>query len=260
MTNIQQIASFLEEFAPSELAADWDNTGLLVGDSTQRARRVMTCLTVTPRSAREAIEAKADLVVTHHPLPFRALKRLTADTTTGRMLLDLIGARIGVYSPHTAFDSAPEGINQQLAEGLGAENIQPLSAPDESGGSGRWGPLAKPTTLAELAERVKDFLSIERVQLVGPPDQSIHKVAVACGAAGEFLEAARQAGCDAMLIGETRFHTCLEAEAIGMGLLLPGHYASERFAVENLAGVLAERFPELTVWASRKERDPIRWI
>jgi putative NIF3 family GTP cyclohydrolase 1 type 2 len=85
-------------------------------------------------------------------------------------------------------------------------------------------------------------------------------LAVACGAAGEFFEAARQAGCNGMLIGETRFHTCLEAEAIGMGLVLPGHYASERFAVENLAELLAEKFPDLTVWASQKERDPLRFV
>ena len=65
---------------------------------------------------------------------------------------------------------------------------------------------------------------------------------MACGAAGEFLEAARTAGCDAMVLGEARFHTCLEAEAWGIGLLLPGHYASERFAIEALADVLGRRF------------------
>jgi putative NIF3 family GTP cyclohydrolase 1 type 2 len=85
-------------------------------------------------------------------------------------------------------------------------------------------------------------------------------VAVACGAAGELLDAARRAGCDAMVVGETRFHTCLEAEAAGIGLLLPGHFASERFAVEELAGILARQFPELEVWASREERDPVRWV
>jgi putative NIF3 family GTP cyclohydrolase 1 type 2 len=63
-----------------------------------------------------------------------------------------------------------------------------------------------------------------------------------------------------MLLGEARFHTCLEAQALGMGLLVPGHFASERFAVERLAGLLAERFPELEAWASAAERDPMRWI
>ena len=102
-------------------------------------------------------------------------------------------------------------------------------------------------------------MAIERLQIVGEPGQSVRTVAVACGAAGEFLDAARQNGCDAMVIGEARFHTCLEAEAAGMGLLLPGHYASERFAMDCLADVLAEQFPDVEVWASRRERDPLRW-
>ena len=95
---------------------------------------------------------------------------------------------------------------------------------------------------------------------IGLRSRPTRTVAVACGAAGEFLEAARDEGCDCMLVGETRFHTCLEAEAAGIGLLLPGHFASERFAVECLADVLAERFPELEIWASRRERDPLRWV
>jgi putative NIF3 family GTP cyclohydrolase 1 type 2 len=87
----------------------------------------------------------------------------------------------------------------------------------------------------------------------------VQSVAVACGAAGELLEPARQAGCECMVLGEARFHTCLEAEAAGIGLLLPGHFASERFAMERLAEVLAAQFPGLEVWASRDERDPLQW-
>jgi putative NIF3 family GTP cyclohydrolase 1 type 2 len=104
------------------------------------------------------------------------------------------------------------------------------------------------------------FLGIANLQIVGNVRQEIRTVAVACGAAGEFLEVARQAGSDAMLLGEARFHTCLEAEAWGLGLLLPGHFASERFAVEELAGLLGRQFPEIQVWASRQERDPLRWL
>jgi putative NIF3 family GTP cyclohydrolase 1 type 2 len=63
-----------------------------------------------------------------------------------------------------------------------------------------------------------------------------------------------------MLLGEARFHTCLEAEAAGVGLILPGHFASERFAVQCLADELARQFPSLHVWASRQERDPIWWV
>jgi putative NIF3 family GTP cyclohydrolase 1 type 2 len=108
--------------------------------------------------------------------------------------------------------------------------------------------------------RLKGFLRLDGLHMVGDPDRRTERVAVACGAAGEFLEPARRAGCDLLVTGETTFHTCLEAAAWNVSLLLPGHFASERFAVERLAAVLAERFPVLQVWASREERDPLRWV
>ena len=129
MPTIQTIAAFLEEFAPSRLAAEWDNVGLLVGDSRAAVARVMTCLTITPASAAEAVRGRADLVVAHHPLPFAALKRVTSETTAGRLLLGLIAARVAVYSPHTAFDSAPAGINGRLAAGLGLRGVVPWRRP-----------------------------------------------------------------------------------------------------------------------------------
>ena len=259
MHTIDTVVGFLEQFAPPQLAEDWDNVGLLVGDRGREARRVMTCLTVTPCTAAEAVAEKADLLVTHHPMPFRPLKRLTADTTVGRLLLELTAARIAVFSPHTAFDSAPEGINQRLAAGLGLRGIWPLVSDRQGRGAGRWGWLPEPLSLTGMAERVKGFLAIERLQMVGDPGRSIRTVAVACGAAGEFLDAARDVGCECMVVGETQFHTCLEAEATDVGLLLPGHFASERFAVECLADVLAEEFPEMEIWAARTEQDPLRW-
>jgi dinuclear metal center YbgI/SA1388 family protein len=258
MPSVAAIAAFLEELAPFRLAEDWDNVGLLVGHGDGGVTKAMTCLTVTPSSAAEAIEAGAELIVAHHPMPFAATKRLTADTTVGRMLLDLIAARVAVFSAHTAFDSAGEGINQRLAAGLQLRGIAPLVPHAEGQGTGRWGWLADPISLGQLAGRLKQFLKIERLQLAGDAKQAVRTVAVACGAAGELLDAARQNDCDAMVVGEARFHTCLEAEALGIGLLLPGHFASERFAMECLAEVLARQFPGMQVWASRSERDPIR--
>jgi dinuclear metal center YbgI/SA1388 family protein len=260
MPTVETIAAFLTRFAPPRLAEDWDNVGLLVGDRRTHVHRLMTCLTITPASAAEAVERKAELIVAHHPLPFTATKRLTADTTVGRLLLDLIAARTAIYSPHTSFDSAAEGINQRLAAGLGLRGITALVPHPEGQGAGRFGWLEDVMTLAEVARRAKTFLGVERLQVVGDEQRPVRMVAVACGAAGEFLEAAHKAGCDCLLTGETRFHTCLEAEALGMGLILPGHFASERFAVEALADVLARQFPDAEVWASRQERDPLRWI
>ncbi len=260
MQRVETIEAFLKTFAPLELAEEWDNVGLLVGDRGRDVSRAMTCLTITPESVAEAIEQRADLIVTHHPLPFLPLKQLTTDTTVGRMLLDLIAARIAVYSPHTAFDSARAGINQRLAEGLRLEGIAPLVIGDDDLGAGRWGSLLEPLELDQLAARTKQFLRIEHLHAVGDPERPVRTVAVACGSAGSFLEDALGAGCDCLLTGETQFHTCLEAKARGIALLLPGHFASERFAVECLADVLSEQFADLTVWASQAERDPVRWV
>ena len=115
----------------------------------------------------EAIEHQADLIVVHHPLPFQPLKRITSDTTTGNLLLSLIANRIAVYSAHTAYDSAQEGINQQWCQKLDIQNVKPLVEfqPKEEGnpsssknisqeqlGSGRYGHLPEETQLIDLAK------------------------------------------------------------------------------------------------------------
>ena len=77
MLTVGAVVEHLERLAPTRLAADWDNVGLLLGDAAGPVRSVMTCLTVTPESAAEAVEAKAELIVSHHPILFRGVKRLT---------------------------------------------------------------------------------------------------------------------------------------------------------------------------------------
>ncbi len=259
-TTVSAIAAFLEEFAPHRLAAQWDNVGLLVGDARRAVERVMTCLTVTPASVAEAVAEKAQLIVSHHPVLFQPVRRITADDTQGKMLLDLIAAGIAVYSPHTAFDSARSGINQRLAEGLGLADVAPLvpDSVDPKLGTGRFGFPEGSATLANIAARVKDFLNVPGLHLVGTSQIPVRSVAIACGSGGELLEAARRSGCDCFITGEAKLHTCLEAEAHGIGMILAGHFASERFGVERLAELIGAQFRDLTVWPCRGERDPIR--
>jgi dinuclear metal center YbgI/SA1388 family protein len=262
MRTVATIAQFLEQFAPARLAEEWDNVGLLVGSGNRPVLRIMTCLTLTTNSVAEAVREHAELVVSHHPLPFRPLRRLTDATAEGRLLLELIAARIAVYSPHTAFDSAGRGINQRLAEGLELLDIAPLAADAQEPaiGSGRFGQLDPPVPLAELAARSARFLKISGLHLVGERGRLIHRVAIGCGSAGELLSSAIACGCDCFVTGETRFHTCLEAEAAEVAMVLVGHFSSERFAVEQLAELLAVEFPALKIWASQSERDPLAWF
>ena len=363
MPTVADFAAFLTRFAPPALAADWDNTGLLVGDPAGPADRVLTCLTVTPAVVAEAVAERSQLIVAHHPVLFRGAKRLTADSPDGRLLLPLVRAGVAVYSPHTSFDNCLGGINDGLCDRLGLTDTRPLRpkggakscklvvftpeadlarvseaifaaaagvignyeqcgfraegtgsfvpraganpavgqvgkreettefrleviVPDAKraacvaaavaahsyevpaidvyplagmaqGGEGRVGELPAPVPLGELAATMKAKVNATVMQTVGDPAKPVRRVAVACGAAGEFLADAVAAGADAFLTGEVRFHDALAAEAAGVGLLLPGHYASERPGVEDLAARLATEFPAATVWTSRQERDPL---
>lgn len=266
MPTVAEIATFLEAFAPTSLAADWDNVGLLVGDRGIDVQKVMTCLTITPESAAEALEEGAGLIVAHHPLPFRPLRQLSTDTNEGRMLWDLARGGVSIYSPHTAFDSAAEGINHQLARQLQLTEVEALLPAEQSvqeatnsPGTGRYGSLPQPATLQSLIEGLKQSLHLDVLQYVGRPDQEITRVGIGCGSAGEFLANASEKGCECFVTGEMRFHDCLHAEALGLGVVLLGHYASERFAVENLATVMAEQFPSCQIWPSKRESDPVHF-
>lgn len=365
MASVDAIVEYLEKFAPFYLAADWDNIGLLLGDRVASVQRIMTCLTVTPEVAREAIESKAHLIVTHHPILFRPIQRLTTDTPEGRMLLSLIQAGVAVFSPHTAFDNTAGGINDALASRLGLVDVGPLRSREGSPqckivvfvpeadlarlsdamfqagaghigeysecsfriagtgsffasdaanptiglkgrreevsewrlemicpesrlqavtaamhqahsyeepaydvyplqprtfGEGRLGRLSSALDLSQLAQKAKNALKAKQVQVVGDSNRSIERVAIACGAGGEFLMDAVRAKADVLVTGEARFHDCLAAQAHGLALALPGHFATERFGVEELAERLQQQFPELQVWPSKFETDPVHWV
>ena len=251
--NMNPLISYLETLFPLEFAEAWDNVGFLLGDPKREFRNVLTCLTVTPEVVAEAVEEQADLIVSHHPFPFRAVKRITTETPSGKMLWELIGAKIALYSPHTAHDNAETGINQQLAEMLGLTQTEPLTL-----ASGRIGLLPQPVTFAELVEKVRQSLRLPYLQYIDSGQTPVSKIAIGCGAAGEFLEQAAAKNADVLLLGEARFHTCLEAQSLGVSLILPGHYASERFAMERLADRIAAKFPNIRCRASRQEKEPIQ--
>lgn len=262
MIALQQLIDFFDLFAPPTLAESWDNVGLLTGDPTSRIDSVLTCLTLNKTVAEEAIEKNVQAIVSHHPILFRPVQRLTTETHEGRMLLSLIQAGVAVYSPHTRYDSATDGINTQLARSFGLQDIRPLRPSNDqenATGSGRWGRLPAPISLRDLIQQTKQSLRVDGLQFVGDLDRQVDRLGIACGAAAEFLQDAAKLGCQALLTGEARFHACLEAEASGIALILPGHYATERPAMEELARILSDQFPNIRVQASESEFDPIRF-
>ena len=212
MPTLAAVIAALEHLAPLRLAAEWDAVGLLVGSRRTEIDRVLCCLSLTPDVAAEAVAARADLVVTHHPLPFRPVARLTDETITGRVLLDLTGAGIAVYSPHTAWDSAAGGINDQLATLAGLEHVAPLVADaiHPAAGCGRAGTAA--TTVGRLARHLAARLAARGVQIVGPEDRPAGRVGIVCGSGGDMLAQVKAAGCSTFLTGEIWLHQALEAK------------------------------------------------
>ena len=269
MVTISDLLQSLTELAPLELAEEWDNVGLLIGRTGENIGRVLTCLTITPDVVEEAISKSFDMIVSHHPILFRPRQEITFDSVEGGMLIRLIQADIAVYSPHTAYDSAQKGINSQLAETFGLEDVRPIRPVDaalcaadpnlQGLGSGRLGTLPESITLEQFTELVAEKLpSNAGIQFVGDPERSIQTVGIACGAAAEFQGDARRLGADVLLTGEARFHACLEARSNAIALVIAGHYATERPAVERLAELIEEACPGVIAKPSQNENDPLR--
>jgi dinuclear metal center YbgI/SA1388 family protein len=123
---MDQLTAILNQIAPNHLAEDWDNVGLLVGNSTANVRKVLMCIDLTQAVLDEAIATKADLIVAYHPPIFKALKTVTDGDTKARIVLRAIENKIAIYSPHTALDAAENGVNDWLCEPFGKGTVIPI--------------------------------------------------------------------------------------------------------------------------------------
>jgi dinuclear metal center YbgI/SA1388 family protein len=168
--------------------------------------------------------------------------------------------RFEAVCPRGRLDAVVRAVRAAHSYEEPAIDVYPLVPCADDVGEGRIGLLESPTTLAELAGRVKGVLRSGPVQFVGPGERRVRSVAVACGAAGEFVADARSQSADAFVTGEMRFHDLLAAQAADVGVVLPGHYATERFAVVELAAWLTAQLPGVVVSASAADSDPVSWV
>lgn len=256
MVKVSEIEQFLCEIYPLSLAEAWDNVGLLLGRRDRQVKNLMTCLTLSPDVATEAAQSKVDIIVSHHPFPFKPLSKITDSTVDGRILLELLESKIAVYSPHTAFDSALEGINALTLKGLGLANLEPIFPKETEGVGG--GRMAKGDfKVSELMNKVALFYSTNQISVVEGRTKKVKRVGVMCGSGGDFIASAAAKGVDFFITGEASFHQCVLARSLGMHLVLTGHYQSERFAIEALATILAKKFSAVNCFASQTESNPL---
>jgi dinuclear metal center YbgI/SA1388 family protein len=257
MSRVGDICQTLDQIAPLETAESWDNVGLLLGDENRSITKVMTCLTLTSAVLEEAVQSGTKMVVTHHPIPFKPLQKLTAATTTGRILLRAAEEGIAIYSPHTAWDNASQGINQQLAEALGLENVRPLkpflNAKQPNTGMGRQGLFSAPIALSKVEERLRQTLPSMSFRHTRESTTELRSIGIVCGSGGGFVSLVAQQGCDAMLTGESTYHQCLEAESLGICLIQIGHHASESFSMKTLAAMIEGSHSDIEAFASLRD-------
>lgn len=123
---LQDVLKVLRGVAPEYLAESWDRVGLQLGDLQWRVDRAMLCIDLTEPVLAEAVAKKANLMVAYHPPIFSDLKRLTTQHWKQRIVLGAAERRIAIYSPHTALDAAPGGVNDWLCSGIGQGRVTPL--------------------------------------------------------------------------------------------------------------------------------------
>jgi dinuclear metal center YbgI/SA1388 family protein len=167
--------------------------------------------------------------------------------------------RVEVLVPVNLLNRVVEAMNGAHPYEVVAYDVYPL-VPWNDGGEGRIGVRKEVRTLTEFATFAGRQTEAQAVQIVGDSARTVQTVALACGSAGEFLDDAIRAGADTFVTGELRFHDALKAEAAGIGVVLLGHYASERPAVESLSGWISGTWPLMDCWASKREHDPLRTI
>lgn len=265
---IKDVAETLERFAPLPLQESYDNAGLQIGlTAVDNLTGVLLCLDVTEDVLLEAHERGLNLVVSHHPLLFRGLKRIADEDEVQRCVRLALRLGVGIYSAHTNLDNAAGGVNWALAELLGGENIRALqpqaSAAKPESGSGAVFDLQQPMTVREFIETLRTALRAERVMTNWnekfrrlTPDYLVRRVAV-CGGAGDFLlPDALRAGADAFLTGEMHYHQYFGYEG-KLLLCVAGHYETEHHAIGLLHNILAAAHPTLRIEASQTNTNPI---
>lgn len=274
----RKIIQQLEVLAPMDYACDWDNPGLLAGRMDKEVNKVYIALDATDEVVEEAVRLDADLLLTHHPLIFRPVKKVNDQDFITRRLVRLIQADISYYAMHTNFDIAPGCMADLAAERLGLLERSPLevtaqvNGPDtrkqpmaacglcdnigfgESHqmdiGIGKTGRLPKPVSLSELVELVKQRFDLPYVTLYGADmvKSLVERIAVSPGSGSSMIRHGIAAGVQVLVTGDIGHHEGLDAQAQGMAVIDAGHYGLEHIFISFMAQYLAEYFPELTVW------------
>ena len=244
---LRDIFEKLDDLAPFEDAAQWDNSGLLVGREESEIKKVMLALDARGDVIEAAVREGAQLIVTHHPLIFGSLKKVNAEDFVGRRILTLAENRIACIAMHTNFDR--HVMNIEAARMLGLERMETFAeaAQTERGelGFGYVGELPGSLTLEECAERVKEVFKLEKVDFFGDRQERISRAAIVSGSGAEFVDEARQKGAQLLVTGDVKYHNGIDAVEKGICVINAGHYGVEKLFVPYMKKFFERSLPEV---------------
>lgn len=260
MKKVKDIAKAIEDFAPLRLKESWDNPGLQVGDPEMEVTAVLLCLDATEEIMHEALKRDCNMIVSHHPLIFGGLRRLTGATPTERIAESAIRHNIAIYSAHTNLDSTYEGVSYEMAHILGMSDCRPLersASGDETQGLGIVGNV-RPTPKLEFLRKVRDAFEVRDLRYSAQtPGIVVRKVALCGGSGGSLLKEALASGADVYLCGDLKYH---DYTTYGSEILLAdiGHFESELCSRKILFRAIHEALPDCLTYFSECEKNPIR--
>ncbi len=226
---LSELLTHLESIAPPELAMDWDNVGLMLGDPSWEITKALVSLDVSPSAVEAALAENCNLILSHHPLIFRPLKQITDP-----LLIKLLTHKIAVVSLHTNLDVADQGVNHALAAKLGMDIHEVL---DEDTGLGLVCILPASLSLQSLAQHVKRELHCDHLKLwtAGfPREHQVQRIAI-CGGSGASLIGAASARAEVLITGDVSYHSYLESP---IPIIDAGHFHTEFPVLQRLGDFL----------------------
>ena len=256
-----EIIKRLEILTPSAFAKDWDNVGLLAGRSTKEIKKIFLAVDATDEVIEAAIDARADMLLTHHPLIFTPIKSITDEDFIGRRVLRLLQADICYYAMHTNFDVL--GMADAAADEMLLQNKQVLEITYEDEfskeGIGRYGRLPEVMTLAECASYVKEIFHLQTVRVYGEPDEQLEIAAISPGSAKSVIPYAVKAGVDVLISGDIDHHMGIDLIAQNIAVIDAGHYGLEKLFIPYMQDYFTETLPEMIIEAAG-EKSPFTVI
>ena len=242
---VKDIISVIEDFAPLSVQEGWDNSGLCVGSPEDDVNGVLLALDCTPELVDEAIAAGADMIITHHPLIFSGLKKISPQTQVGRAVIKAVKAGVSIYAAHTSADKVLAGVSGDMARKLGLEDVEILQKDGEDVGLGVVGNLPEPLYSEDVIRLVKERFGLKMAKVSRPLEGKVARVAMCGGSGGSLIGEARKSGAQLYISGDISYHNFFAED--GFMIMDIGHYESEIGIVDILFSLIKKNFPTFAV-------------